>query len=56
MSSCGLSCASTSIGPANQLFLALIQSLTVSQCGISPKVDWPRDYGEVAQKEGKMID
>lgn len=45
-------CAATSVGTANQLFLTLIQSLTIAQCNISPPSKWPKDYGKTAKKHG----
>lgn len=36
---------SQSLGPANQLFLALIQALTAAQYSISPPNRWPADSG-----------
>lgn len=45
-------CAAQSVGPANQLFGLLIQTLLVAQCNISPSNKWPEDYGEELLKTG----
>lgn len=45
-------CAAQSIGPANQLFLALIQTILFAQCSLSPSEKWPRDCGEEQAYEG----
>lgn len=45
-------CASHSIGPANQLFGLLIQTILAAQCSISPSNQWPEDYGEKFLKQG----
>lgn len=54
MSTCSIpsECSATSIGPANQLFLTLIQTLAISQAGISPPNIWPPDFGELSSKNG----
>lgn len=39
-------CATHSVGPANQLFGLLIQTILAAQCSISPPNQWPEDYGE----------
>lgn len=39
-------CASHSVGPANQLFGLLVQTILAAQCSISPPDLWPKDYGE----------
>lgn len=44
--------ASQSVGPANQLFISLIQTLLTAQCSISPDSLWPEDYGPIALKHG----
>lgn len=36
---------SHSLGPASQLFMALIQSMVVSHVNVSPSDMWPKDYG-----------
>lgn len=48
----GLQCASQSVGPANQLFGLLIQTLLAAQCSISPPDFWPEDYGEKLSAKG----
>lgn len=45
-------CAAQSLGPANQLFTMLIQTIMAAQCSISPPDMWPKDYGPTALKEG----
>lgn len=45
-------CASHSVGPANQLFGLLIQTLLAAQCSISPADKWPIDYGPTAIEKG----
>lgn len=45
-------CAAQSVGPANQLFTNLVQTLLAVQCSISPPEMWPKDYGPVALKHG----
>lgn len=45
-------CGSTSIGPANQLFLGLIQALATAQCDVSPPSMWLPDSGGEALKNG----
>lgn len=47
-----LSCNSTSIGAANQLFVTLVQSLIMSQRSIASEIEWPEDYGEKALQNG----
>lgn len=44
-------CATESIGPANNLFLALIQAILAGQCAISPSDMWPSDYGRQVLEE-----
>lgn len=46
-------CAARSVGPANQLFIQLIQTLVAAHCSL-PEYNWPKDYGPAAQKIGKM--
>lgn len=46
-------CAAQSVGPANQLFGLLIQTILAAQCAISPKDMWPKDYGPTAIEQGK---
>lgn len=45
-------CAAQSVGPANQLFGLLIQTILAAQCAISPKDMWPKDYGPTAVEQG----
>lgn len=37
--------ASQSLGPASQLFMALIQSLVASEASVSPEQMWPENRG-----------
>lgn len=46
-------CAAQSVGPANQLFGLLIQTILAAQCAISPKDMWPKDYGPTAVEQGE---
>lgn len=48
-------CAAQSIGPANQLFGLLIQTILAAQCSISPPELWPKDYGPTALQSGLDI-
>lgn len=48
-------CASHSIGPANQLFALLIQSILSAQCLISQPEKWPVDYSSTAIEKGEYI-
>lgn len=48
-------CASQSVGPANQLFGLLIQTILAAQCSISPPDLWPKDYGEKFIEEGFFV-
>uniref|UniRef100_A0A182MEM3 Glucose-methanol-choline oxidoreductase N-terminal domain-containing protein n=1 Tax=Anopheles culicifacies TaxID=139723 RepID=A0A182MEM3_9DIPT len=45
-------CASQSVGPANQLFGLLVQTILAAQCAISPPDMWPKDYGPTALARG----
>lgn len=45
-------CAAQSVGPANQLFGLLVQTILAAQCAISPKDMWPKDYGPTAVEQG----
>lgn len=45
-------CAAQSVGPVNQLFGLLIQSLLAAQCSLTPPNLWPEDYGEQFSNEG----
>lgn len=55
MEALNLPCAGQSIGPANQLFGALIQTILAAQCAISPPETWPKDYGPTAVEQGIHI-
>lgn len=46
-------CAAQSMGPANELFGALVQTILAVQCSISPSYMWPKDYGPDALQHGK---
>lgn len=48
-------CASHSVGPANQLFGLLIQTILAAQCSISPPNLWPEDYGEKFLEKGRFF-
>lgn len=48
-------CANHSVGPANQLFGLLIQTLLAAQCSISPPDMWPKDFGPTAIEKGTQI-
>lgn len=48
-------CAAQSVGPANQLFGLLIQTILAAQCAISPKDMWPKDYGPTAIEQGNQF-
>lgn len=52
MESLATQCSSHSIGPANDLFAALIQALLAAQCALSPSDKWPTDYGPQALEKG----
>uniref|UniRef100_A0A1Y9H2C5 Glucose-methanol-choline oxidoreductase N-terminal domain-containing protein n=1 Tax=Anopheles dirus TaxID=7168 RepID=A0A1Y9H2C5_9DIPT len=45
-------CAAQSVGPANQLFGLLVQTILAAQCSISPPDMWPKDYGPTALAHG----
>lgn len=47
-------CTGESVGPANQMFANLIQTILAVQCSLSPPDMWPKDYGEDALKQGKL--
>lgn len=49
-------CAAHSIGPANQLFTLLLQTILQAQCSISPPDKWPADYGPTAIEKGDYIE
>lgn len=46
-------CLAQSLGPANELFGALVQTILAVQCGISPSHMWPDDFGPIALKQGE---
>ena len=48
-------CANQSIGPANQFFGLLVQTILTAHCTISPPGLWPRDYGANALETGRSI-
>ncbi|XP_049281055.1 glucose dehydrogenase [FAD, quinone]-like isoform X2 [Anopheles funestus] len=48
----GGQCAAQSVGPANQLFGLLVQTILAAQCAISPPDMWPKDYGPTALAQG----
>lgn len=48
-------CAANSVGPANQLFSLLVQTILAAQCAISPKDMWPKDYGPTALEKGGLF-
>lgn len=48
-------CASHSLGPANDLFALLIQTLLAAQCAISPPDMWPKDYGLTLIEKGESF-
>lgn len=39
-------CQSQSVGTANELFAALVQTILIAQCNISSSNQWPEDYGD----------
>lgn len=49
-------CANHSVGPANQLFGLLLQTLVQAQCSISPPDMWPKDYGPTAIEKGNYYE
>lgn len=46
-------CAAQSLGPANELFGALIQTILAVQCAVSPPELWPKDMGPHALIHGE---
>lgn len=48
-------CAAQSVGPVNQFFGLLIQTIFAAQCAISPKNMWPKDYGQIAIEKGSAF-
>lgn len=55
MESLTTQCSSHSIGPANDLFALLIQTLLAAHCSISSANNWPKDYGPTAIEKGKQF-
>lgn len=62
MSSCNISsavpaqCSATSLGPASQAFLALLQTFVAAECMISPSLSWPEDQGtKFTSDKGKLF-
>lgn len=49
-------CTAQSVGPANQLFGLLIQTILAAQCSISPPDLWPEDYGQTFLEKGSLAD
>lgn len=52
METCTSSCSNQSVGPVNELFSLLVQTVLTAQCAISPPSIWPRDYGPTAVQYG----
>lgn len=48
-------CAAQSLGPANELFGALVQTILTVQCAISAPEHWPKDYGPSAMQNGETL-
>lgn len=48
-------CGAQSVGPANQLFSNLIQTILAFQCSLSAPEMWPQDYGKTALKHGNFF-
>lgn len=48
-------CGASSIGPANQLFATLIQTILAVQCNITTADQWPHDYGQQVLENGMPI-
>lgn len=46
-------CAAQSLGPANELFGALVQTILAVQCAISAPEIWPKDFGPSAIQHGE---
>lgn len=46
-------CAARSVGPANQAFIQLIQTLLIAHCSLSEPDLWPDDHGPIAAERGK---
>lgn len=52
MSFSAAQCGSYSIGPANQLFATLVQTILAVQCNITTTGQWPPDYGPHVLENG----
>lgn len=46
-------CAARSVGPANQAFMQLIQTILAAHCSLPQPGLWPDDHGPIAAKSGK---
>lgn len=44
-------CQHQSVGPVNQLFSQLIQTILVAHCALASDSMWPEDYGPTAVNE-----
>lgn len=49
------SCVGQSIGPANQLFGTLVQTILAAHCAISPPELWPKDHGPHVLQNGAIV-
>lgn len=45
-------CQHSNVGPVNQLFTTLIQTILAAQCALVRESVWPENYGPTAVKEG----
>lgn len=45
-------CSAPSVGVVNTLITTLVQTLLTSQCTLSAKNQWPKDYGDYALQYG----
>lgn len=48
-------CAAQSLGPANELFGALVQTILAVHCAISAPELWPKDFGPTAMQNGETL-
>lgn len=48
-------CSAQSLGPANELFGALVQTILAVQCAISAPEIWPKDFGPSAMQYGETF-
>ncbi|XP_055301848.1 glucose dehydrogenase [FAD, quinone]-like [Sitodiplosis mosellana] len=48
-------CAARSVGPANQLFIQLIQTLVAAHCSLPQPGIWPKDHGPTAEKSDDEV-